>query len=438
MRTFRLLCIAVGVLLATPQLALSQESSPASFVRIESGDRNLSTQIADALQRFQRDHKRDGFWIGFTLAIRDGIEFDELYIHDGGGITISRGGRGGVFIDDDDDFNWREERRRRSEAGRVINYKVDELSVFVQLDAKSAEVRRIKASSYPPREKWFRDAPGYWLTDVDSGDSFDYFAALINNPNYNKKIIEPAICLISLHDHPQATPLLAGIAGGDLHFEIRKSAGFWLGQIPGEESFAALLKLFDKEKDHELRENLVFAISQHRSEKVVPQLEKIARSDENFDIREKAIFWLGQTNREDALDILIDLMKGTPSDLKEKIVFSISQHESERAVPLLIEVAESDRDREVRKQAIFWLGQMAGKKTLHALGEIVDSSPETELKEQAVFAISQHGDNDEAFEMLVDIAKNNPNPQVRKKAIFWLSQTDDERALDFFKEILVK
>lgn len=418
------------------EISVSQDLlAPPSFTRIEGG-KNLAAQIAEAQQRFQIDQNGDRFWIGYALTIRAGFDFDEIYIHDNGGITISRGGRGGIFIDSDDDFEFREKRRSETEP-ELIHYAIAQLSVFFQLDAKTLQVKKINAASFQ-RKKIFRDAPGYWLLEVEGDDSFNFLAEMIGNANYNKKIIEPALCLISLHDHPQAIPFLTHTAGGDLHIEIRKSAAFWLGQIPVEESFTALVQVFEKEQEFEMKEHLVFAIGQHRSEKMIGQLEKISRSNEDFDIREKAIFWIGQNHREDALDILIDLMKTSHSDLKEKIVFSISQHKSERAAPLLIEIAESDRDREVRKQAIFWLGQMASKKTLHALGDIIESADETETKEQAVFAISQHADKDEAFDMLMDIAKNNPNPEVRKKAIFWLSQTGDERAVEFFKEILVK
>ncbi|MFQ5676075.1 MAG: hypothetical protein ACE5G1_09280, partial [bacterium] len=52
-------------------------------------------------------------------------------------------------------------------------------------------------------------------------------------------------------------------------FEIRKSAAFWLGQIPGEESFDALVKLFDTENSSAMKEKLVFAISQHKSDRAV-------------------------------------------------------------------------------------------------------------------------------------------------------------------------
>jgi HEAT repeat protein len=69
---------------------------------------------------------------------------------------------------------------------------------------------------------------------------------------------------------------------------------------------------------------------------------------------------------------------------------------------------------------------------------VLDSSDDdTEVQKQAVFAISQRP-RDEAVPLLIKIAKTHSKPAVRKQAIFWLGQTGDERALEFFKEVLTK
>jgi len=125
--------------------------------------------------------------------------------------------------------------------------------------------------------------------------------------------------------------------------------------------------------------------------------------------------------------------------VKKQIIFAASINESaDTAVDFLIKAAGSEPDREVRKQAIFWLGQKAGQRSLDALSEKVnDSDADTEVQKQAVFAISQRP-KDEAVPLLIKIARTHAKPAVRKQAIFWLGQTGDERALEFFKEILTK
>ena len=92
----------------------------------------------------------------------------------------------------------------------------------------------------------------------------------------------------------------------------------------------------------------------------------------------------------------------------------------------------------MRKQALFWLGQRAGQRSLEVLGNVVEKTDDdTEVQKQAVFAISQRP-RDEAVPVLIKIARTHPKAEVRKQAMFWLGQTGDERALEFFKEILAK
>jgi HEAT repeat protein len=59
------------------------------------------------------------------------------------------------------------------------------------------------------------------------------------------------------------------------------------------------------------------------------------------------------------------------------------------------------------------------------------------VKKRAVFALSQLP-KDEGIPLLIKVAKTNQNAAVRKQAMFWLGQSKDQRALDFFAEILGK
>ena len=47
-------------------------------------------------------------------------------------------------------------------------------------------------------------------------------------------------------------------------------------------------------------------------------------------------------------------------------------------------------------------------------------------------------DKTEAVKELVRIAKKDGDQKIRKEAIFWLGQKDNDAALKFFEEILLK
>jgi HEAT repeat protein len=45
------------------------------------------------------------------------------------------------------------------------------------------------------------------------------------------------------------------------------------------------------------------------------------------------------------------------TEVKRKAVFALSQLPKDEGVPLLIDIARTNNNREVRRQAMFWLGQ---------------------------------------------------------------------------------
>jgi len=57
--------------------------------------------------------------------------------------------------------------------------------------------------------------------------------------------------------------------------------------------------------------------------------------------------------------------------VKKKAVFALSQLPKDEGVPRLMEVARSNRNPEVRKQAMFWLGQTKDPRAVKFFEEIL-------------------------------------------------------------------
>lgn len=96
---------------------------------------------------------------------------------------------------------------------------------------------------------------------------------------------------------------------------------------------------------------------------------------------------------------------------------------------------DDDATLEARKQALFWLGQ-----TEASTREIVDLYPAitpSALREHFTFVLSQRRD-DAAVAKLIEIARGDRDTRVRKQAMFWLGQSKDPKAIQFFRDILVR
>ena len=170
-----------------------------------------------------------------------------------------------------------------------------------------------------------------------------------------------AVFLVSQKHSDETSRILLDAVRNDPDKEVREQAVFWLSQVPGEETVAALDSILqDPKSDPEIQEKAIFALSQHRSPRAAAILCTYSgRSDRPADLRDKSIFWLGQRRTPENLQCLRDLYKKLDNDdLKEKVIFSLSQMGGADNYRWLMDIALNTRENiELRKKALFWAGQ---------------------------------------------------------------------------------
>ena len=91
----------------------------------------------------------------------------------------------------------------------------------------------------------------------------------------------------------------------------------------------------------------------------------------SLEARRQALFWFGQSDAPTkelvALDSDLQL-----SSLREHYTFVLSQRrDDDEAIDKLIDVARTDRDFQIRKQAMFWLGQSRDPKAVKFLRDLI-------------------------------------------------------------------
>jgi HEAT repeat protein len=59
------------------------------------------------------------------------------------------------------------------------------------------------------------------------------------------------------------------------------------------------------------------------------------------------------------------------TEVKKKAVFALSQLPKDEGVPMLIQVARTNKNGEVRKQAMFWLGQSKDPRAVRFFEDIL-------------------------------------------------------------------
>jgi HEAT repeat protein len=361
------------------------------FISVEGT--SLKSKLDAAISRGRANSAGSRFWAAYSFDVRPGVAVD-VEIHDG---------RGNTTIVNDTSFS--------------IGSKIEtrNLGIFLLYDQTASAVERVEVFNLD-RKHEYSGYPVYWLGRAANEESLNFLKSLTES-SQNARVPEHAVLALSLHDDPRVEAMLEDLVRRSNNDKVRSSAVFWLGQSPGHHALLAEIARNEQEKAS-LRKEAVFSIGAGKDPSAMSTLQNMYGSISNREVKKQIIF--------------------AASINKDNDEPSAKNRSDDEGVNFLIKVAETDEDRELKKQALFWLGQKAGKRSLDALNKAVDSDDaDTEVQKQAVFAISQRP-KDEAVPLLIKIAKTHAKPAVRKQAIFWLGQTGDERALDFFKEILSK
>ena len=134
---------------------------------------------------------------------------------------------------------------------------------------------------------------------------------------------------------------------------------FWLGNTRGRHGFETLERILKNDPSEKVRERAVFALTQSKEPGAIPEVVRVAREDSNARVRGQALFWLAQTATrqvsEDAIRKTID--NDPETEVKKKAVFALTQMKNGDGVPLLIEIARTNRNAVLKKEAMVQLGR---------------------------------------------------------------------------------
>lgn len=145
------------------------------------------------------------------------------------------------------------------------------------------------------------------LGQVEPADAVAYLVSVAKGGEAHTA--EHAILPIALADLETWPQLLSLAKDGSRPRAVRRSAVFWLGQAAGEAAVEGLTGLIaESDEDVEVKKSAIFALSQLRQGGGVEPLIQIARSNRDPRLRKQAIFWLGQSDDPRAIALFEELL----------------------------------------------------------------------------------------------------------------------------------
>jgi hypothetical protein len=214
------------------------------------------------------------------------------------------------------------------------------------------------------------DVPFIWLTGVRPEQSVAFLSTLVRERD---RLSDGAINAIALHADPAADRALDGFVDATRPEEVRRKAAFWLGNARGRHGYDTLVRTLQSDPSDRVREHAIFALTQSKEADAVKTIIQTAREDKSPRVRGQALFWLAQkAQRQIASTAIAEAIEKDPeTEVKKKAVFALTQIPQGDGVPMLIQVAKTNTNPAVRKQAMFWLGQSKDQRALKFFEEVL-------------------------------------------------------------------
>jgi len=349
---------------------------------------NLKAKIDNGIMQGKASAPAGLFWVGYQFEVRPGVAIDfEIVSPDG---TISFSNDGWSIMSDS-------------------RYETRELGVFFLFEKARDSFTRAEVYNLR-RDHQFSSYPVYWAGKATNEESLNYLKSIIdsNLPEVNR-LADRAAYAIALHDDARVEGILTELVKRPAAAPIRNNAIYWLGFTPESQSKNALLAEIVRSPNElsESRNQAMSALGMSRAATTLPLLENLYETMTTRDLKRRALGGIARSDNHDG------------------------------AATYLIQVAQNEKELELRKSAISGLGRIPGDKSLSFLSNTLDAGPELELQRQAVVAIGRRP-KDEAIPILIRAARNHPRMEVRKLAVRMLGQTRDERAIAVLGELLAK
>jgi len=246
---------------------------------------------------------------------------------------------------------------------------------YVFFRVESRQVMKVRNYS-PDCALDFGGLPLYWMENVNPAQSIamltDLALAGTNSETENKKDVNSAVMAIALHDDPAADTALDKLMQPDKPESVRDKVSFWLGVERGKKGVEILEKYAKDDSSDRLREKITFAFSVSKQPEAIKDLVSMAKNDPSPRVRKQALFWMGQIGGRKEAEQISEAIENDPeTEVKKRAVFALAQMKNGEGVPLLINVAKTNKNPVVRKEAMRWLGMTNDPRALEFLEQIL-------------------------------------------------------------------
>jgi hypothetical protein len=151
------------------------------------------------------------------------------------------------------------------------------------------------------------EMPVIWLEGVTPDASATWLASVVVGAK-EVSLLEPALLGLALNPGTVASRSLVTFARDDARPTVRSRALTSLAERAEQEASATIQNAIANDPDTEVKKTAVAALSRMTKDEGVPLLIQVARTNGNVDVRKQAMFWLGESKDPRAVSFFEEIL----------------------------------------------------------------------------------------------------------------------------------
>ncbi|MET0552665.1 MAG: HEAT repeat domain-containing protein [Vicinamibacteria bacterium] len=263
------------------------------------------------------------------------------------------------------------------------------------------------------------------LMHMDPAQALPLLQKILDSPKSSPKLKEKALFVLSQSGSQQAREVLVRAAKGDAYPGLQRKAIQNLGIFGGGENGAALAEIYAATAAREVKRAVLqaYMVSGQRD-----RLLALAKGEADASLRRDAIQQLGVMG---ASDEVWQMYAGGDRETKRAVLQALFVGGNGARI---VELARTEKDPELRRDAIQQLGLVGSAETTAAMEELYRGETDRRIREAVLQAFFVQGN----AKRLIEIARTEKDPELKRKAVQQLSVMGHPDATKFMLEILDK
>jgi HEAT repeat protein len=263
------------------------------------------------------------------------------------------------------------------------------------------------------------------LMHMDPAQAVPLLQKILDSPKSSRKLKDRALFVLSQSGSPQAREILVRTAKGNAYPGLQRKAIQNLGIFGGGENAAALAEIYAASAERDVKRAVLqaYMVSGQRD-----RLLALAKGEADAALRRDAIQQLGVMG---ASDEVWHMYAGGDRETKRAVLQALFVGGN---AGRLIELARTEKDPELRRDAIQHVGLVGGAEASAALEQLYASDTDRRVREAVLQAFFVQGN----AKRLIEIARTEKDPELKRRAVQHLSVMGHPDATKFLLEILEK